>query len=156
MKLESEYSIANEQATGTRNCPRQNRCVDRLVVRRGQRISSIVLKNIEWISSARNYVELHHRNEVFKSRSTLAKVAALVPPKQFLRINRRTIVNLESIEVATASSNGTIRMRVSGGTELVVSRRYSDRVRDVLAAKARSLHAVAVPGAFPIVTTGAN
>lgn len=156
MNAESEYSIAKEQATGTRSWPPEQGGVERLVVRHRQRISSIILKDVDWISSARNYVEFHHRNEVLKSRSTLAKVAALVPSKQFLRINRRTIVNLESVEVAKSSSNGAIRIWISGGTELVVSRRYSARVRNILAAKARSLHAVPPSGAFPIVMTSAN
>jgi len=132
MNLQNEYRIAPQNTGAIENSVLQDGCVNRLVVRRKQRISTIVVREVHWISSARNYVELHLRDEVLKSRSTLAKLAALVTPKQFLRINRRTIVNLASIEGAKAISNGTIRLRISGGTELVVSRRYSVRVRDVL------------------------
>lgn len=132
MNTQNEHRTMQQQAAGVNGASRQDGCVDRLVVRRNQRISSIVLKDVNWISSARNYVELHLRDEVFKSRYTLAKVAALVPARQFLRINRRTIVNLESVDLARTTLNGTIRIRVSHGPELVVSRRYIGRVRDVL------------------------
>lgn len=131
MNLQSD-SITQQNTPGMRRSPLQHGCVDRLVVRRGQRISSISLKDVDWISSARNYVELHLRDEVLKSRFTLANVEALLPPRQFLRINRRTVVNLASVEVVKASSNSTIRISLIGGTELNVSRRYSARVRNVL------------------------
>jgi len=132
MNLQNEYSIAVPNIRGTQSWPLQDGCADRLVVRRGQRISSVVLKDVQWITSARNYVELHLGDEVLKSRTTLATVAALVRQRRFLRINRRTIVNLDCVKVGKASSNGPIRIWVTGGTELSVSRRYSARVRDVL------------------------
>ena len=132
MNLQNEHTISQPPAGGMQPWQPQESCLERLVVRRNQRISSIALKDVDWISSARNYVELHLRDEVLKSRSTLAKVAALVPPRQFLRINRRTIVNLECVETAKVGSSGTVRIRMSGGTELSVSRRYSARVRNVL------------------------
>lgn len=132
MNTENEHRIVQQQAAGVNSSSPQDGYVERLVVRRKQRISSILLKDVDWISSARNYVELHLRDEVFKSRYTLAKVAALVPARQFLRINRRTIVNLDSVAMAKLSSNGTIRIRVREGTDLSVSRRYSVHVRDVL------------------------
>lgn len=132
MNTQNEHRTMQQQAAGVNGSSPQDGGVDRLVVRRNQRISSIVLKDVDWIGSARNYVELHLRDEVFKSRYTLAKVAALVPARQFVRINRRTIVNLASVEMVKAGSNGTIRIRVREGTDLSVSRRYSVRVRDVL------------------------
>lgn len=132
MNTQNENRMTQQQAAGENGSSRQDGCVDRLVVRRNQRISSIVLKDVDWISSARNYVELHLRDEVFRSRYTLAKVAALVPARQFLRINRRTIVNLDSVAMVKPSSNGTIRIRIREGTDLSVSRRYSVHVRDVL------------------------
>src|SRR6185312_15304016 len=114
MSLQNEYSIAPEDTSVMQNSVLQDGYVDRLVVRRKQRISSVVLREVYWISSARNYVELHLRNEIVKSRCTLGKVEALVPAGRFLRINRTTIVNLESVEVAKVSSNGTIRIWVRG------------------------------------------
>lgn len=132
MNLQNEYSFAPENTRAMQSPVLQGGCVDRLVVRRKQRIVSVVLREVYWISSARNYVELHLRDEVLKSRSTLSKVAALVPAGRFLRISRRTIVNLEFVEVAKINSNGTIRIWVSGGTELSASRRYNACVRDVL------------------------
>jgi DNA-binding LytR/AlgR family response regulator len=132
MNLQNEYDVTQQNTRGMHRWPLQDGCADRLVVRRGQRISSISLKEVDWISSARNYVELHVQDEVLKSRSTLEEVAALVRAQRFLRINRRTVVNLERVEMVNAISNCAIRIRLRGGACLSVSRRYSPRVRNVL------------------------
>lgn len=132
MDPQNEYTSALEDV-GARQSPSPwDGSIQRVVVRRNQRISSISLKDVDWISSARNYVELHRRGELFRSRSTLAKLAAAVPARQFLRINRTTIVNLCSVASAHISTSGTIRIRISDGTDLTVSRRYTARVRAVL------------------------
>ena len=132
MDPQNEYTIALEDVGARQSSPSWDGSVERVVVRRNQRISSISLKDVDWISSARNYVELHRCGEVFRSRSTLAKLAAVVPARQFLRINRRTIVNLRAVASAHINTSGTIRIRIGDCTELSVSRRYTARVRDVL------------------------
>lgn len=132
MEPQNQYTIGREEMGARQSSRPLGGSVERLVVRRNQRISSIDLKDVDWISSARNYVELHRQGELFKSRSTLAKVARAVAARQFLRINRRTIVNLTSVEVAQTSTSGTIRIRLNDGTNLCVSRRYAVGVRGVL------------------------
>ena len=132
MSPQEEHESAQRHTGLIESWPSRDFCTERIAVRRNQRVCFVSLKDVDWIRSSRNYVELHQGDEVLKSRSTLARVAALVPERQFLRINRTTIVNMEAVDLERTSLDGTIRIRVRQGRELVVSRRYSRRVREVL------------------------
>ena len=132
MNPQGEHGIAQQHTGLIESWPSRDFCMERIVVRRNQRISSVCLRDVDWIRSSRNYVELHHGDEVLKSRCTLTTVAELAPARQFLRISRTTIVNLEAVDLARTSLHGTIRIQIRHGSELAVSRRYTRMVRDAL------------------------
>ena len=55
------------------------------------------LADIEWVKTADDCVELHVGSETHQVRSTLAAVAAKLPPDRFLRLNASTLVNIDRL-----------------------------------------------------------
>ena len=63
-------------------------------------------------------------------RATLSEIEAELGAKQFLRISRSQIVNLERVSEIRILPNGRYRLVTEDGTELISSRRYAGRVRE--------------------------
>jgi DNA-binding LytR/AlgR family response regulator len=74
---------------------------------------------IDWVSAAGNYVELHAAGRVVLHRASLASVEALLAPRGFVRIHRSTLVRRDAVaRVRTAD------LILRDGTSLPIGNRY--------------------------------
>jgi two-component system LytT family response regulator len=78
------------------------------------------LADVEWVEAADNCVELHVGQQTHRLRSTLAAVAARLPPDRFLRASRSTLVNIEQIKELQPLSHGGCSVRLRNGTRLIL------------------------------------
>jgi two-component system LytT family response regulator len=118
-----------------RQLDRAPRFLERVVVTEGEGDRSIFLKlaDVARIESDRNYVTLHTTaGRRYTLRRTLAALEERLDPERFLRINRSEIVSLEAIAHLEPWFHGEYRVVLRDGTRTTWSRRYLDRVPEIL------------------------
>jgi two-component system LytT family response regulator len=105
---------------------------DRLVVKTSGRVSFLKVAEIDWIESQGNYVRLHVGKETHLLRETLNQMEERLDSEQFLRIHRSTIVSLDRIKELQPWFHGEYRVLLQDGTQLLLSRKYRDKLRYLL------------------------
>jgi two-component system, LytTR family, response regulator len=105
------------------------RYLQRLLVQRDGRAVLVPVAHIDRLEAERNDVRLHTRGGVHVVRGTLAELADRLDPASFLRINRSTIVRLDTIKELQPWFHGDYRVILHDGTELMWSRRYRAKSR---------------------------
>jgi len=97
---------------------------DRIVVREKGRIVLVKTREIDWVSSERNYVLVYAGKTVHTVRETINAIEATLDPARFRRIHRSTIVNIDRIREMRPQQNGSYRVILDNGTELTASRTF--------------------------------
>ena len=118
-----------EEPSGTTLPARQ---LDRIVIRNGDRIFFQRVDQIDWIEAADYYVRIHAGGEVHQIRETLGNLEERLDPRQFARIHRSVIVNIDRIAELQPYFNGAYVVILEDGTELKLSRRRRDTLQDLL------------------------
>ena len=77
-------------------------------------------------------MRLHVGDRSFLSRTTLGGLEEKLDPFRFIRIHRTAIVNVDRIRKLTPRGRGDLRITLTDGTRLSLSRRYRDRLERVL------------------------
>lgn len=96
--------------------------VSRLLVRERDRSLFIPVGEIDWIAAADDYVELHVQGGTHLLRERLAQLEQRLDPACFVRIHRRTIVNIDRVRERRPLFRGDSLLRLVDGTELRLSR----------------------------------
>jgi len=102
--------------------------LDRLVFKQSGRIVLVRTESIDWVEADGNYVRIHAQGEAHYVRDTLAALEAQLPPRQFPRISRSAIVNLEKIKELQPMFYGDYSVVLLNGSKLTLSRHYRDRL----------------------------
>lgn len=102
----------------------------RFVIRRKDRFLIVRAEEIDWISAAGNYVELHVGSRTHSYRATLTEIESRLAPGCFARTHRSTLVNLERIRRIAGESHGDCEIELDSGAVLRMSRRYRHNVLD--------------------------
>ena len=98
----------------------------RLMVSVGARQVPIAVAEVEWFASAGNYVVVHWGEREGLVRETLKALEARLDPRLFARSHRTTLVNLSRVGSVQPLSDGSWRLTLESGAELVVSRTFRD------------------------------
>lgn len=106
---------------------------DRIVVKHDQRTFVVMLSDVQWIESDGNYIVLHAGRERYQVRETLTSLESRLDPRRFLRIHRRTIVDMRAMKELQPWFGGDQIMILRDGTRLKVSRNYRAEVARRLA-----------------------
>ena len=102
---------------------------DRLMIKSGGRIHVIRTADIDWCEASGNYVGLHVGPQCHLVRDTMAHLESELDPRQFMRIHRSTIVNVDRVQEMQPSFNGEYVVVLRGGTRLTLSRGYRDAIQ---------------------------
>lgn len=100
----------------------------RLVARDGERYVLVKPQDIDWIQAAANYVRLHVGARVYQMRGTMNDLEARLDARQFARIHRSTIVNIDRIKDIAPEWHGDYDVTLTTGEVLKLSRTYRDRL----------------------------
>lgn len=96
------------------------------------RIFFLPVSEIDWIESADNYVSLHAGRETHLIRETLTSLETKLNPEEFLRIRHAAIVNVKRIRELRPLFKGEYEIVLQNGTKLTSSRRYRQRLDELL------------------------
>jgi two-component system LytT family response regulator len=69
-------------------------------------------------------VTIHHDNGQFLYRAGLAQLESRLDPRQFIRVHRSALVNLERIERMEPVSHGEFELLLKSGARARLSRTY--------------------------------
>lgn len=97
---------------------------DRFLVRAGDRQVLLRTQAIQWVESEDNYVRLHAQGGDYLLRQTMAGLLARLDPRQFRRIHRTAIVNLDAIQEIQPWTGGDHLVLMKDGAKLTLSRTY--------------------------------
>ncbi len=86
----------------------------------------IKTKDIEWIESCANYVNLHIKGRIYPYRSTLKNIVDKLKPIGIVRIHRSYAINQSQIESISYQASGDGEIQLTSGKALKLSRRYKD------------------------------
>ena len=101
---------------------------ERLMVMTGSRRAPVLLAEVEWFAAAGNYVVVHWADREGLIREPLKSVEARLNPAVFARSHRSTVVNLARVREARSLSDGSWRLTMHSGAELVASRTHRDDI----------------------------
>jgi two-component system LytT family response regulator len=106
----------------------RQREVDRLVVNAGGRGYLVGVDEIDWIEAAGNYARLHVGGKRHVIRKTMKALEQELPARQFVRIHRSTIVNLDRVKELQPYFTGEYVVTLQDGTRLSLSRKYRQQL----------------------------
>ena len=88
----------------------------------------VLTEEIDWIASSGHYLEIHAGRETHLIREKLSQLETRLDPKDFVRIHRSTIVNLDRIKSFHPLFGGDQIIILKDGQELTLSRTYYDKL----------------------------
>lgn len=96
--------------------------LSRISVRTGERVVLVRVEQVDYIESAGNYVLLHVGKESHVLRETLTSLEEQLNPKQFLRISRSILVNVDQIKELQPLFKGDHAVLLHNGKQLTMTR----------------------------------
>ena len=109
------------------------RHLTRIAVKSDGRAYFVRVEEIDWIEAADNYARLHAGGTSHLVRETLRTLEAKLDPHVFMRVHRSAIVNVDAIRELQPWFHGDHVMILRSGARLTCSRRYDERLRQMLA-----------------------
>jgi len=112
--------------------PARRELLEQVFVRDGDRCWIVRLPEIFLFQSEGNYTRVHFRAERPLVRRSLNALEERLDPHAFFRANRAEIFNLKWIESVDEAVSGGLLVTLRGGRTVEMSRRRSDRLREIL------------------------
>jgi two-component system LytT family response regulator len=105
--------------------------VSRLLVKDGEKEIFLAAEKIDWIEAADYYCCLHTRGRTYMLRESIADLSNRLDPRQFVRIHRSSVVNLDQIReiYREGQTEGTVVL--IDGKKLRMSRAGRQKLTDV-------------------------
>ena len=106
------------------------RHLDKIVVKGSNRVCLLPVEQISWIEAYGMYVKLHTRDgAVHLHRGLLRSLDAALDPRQFVRIHRSAIVNIDLIHELRHDAHGDYTAVLRNRIEIPVGRRFRMRLQ---------------------------
>jgi two-component system, LytTR family, response regulator len=118
----------------------ESQAAHRLVIRSPGQLLFIDASSVDWIEAADYYACLHVGPDTHLIRRTLLELERDLRDRDFVRIHRSTIVNLNRVRALELQSSGEFAVVLQSGTQLRLSRSYKKRLQDLLAARSVAPH----------------
>ncbi len=106
--------------------------LERLVIKMNGHVFFIKAEEIDWLEAEGNYVRLHAGKESYLLRDTISALETQLDPKQFLRVHRSAIVNIDRIQELQPWFHGEYRIILREGVQLTLSRSYREKLHELL------------------------
>ena len=124
-------AAAEPEPVAAADAPR--RWNDRILVKRNQRTFVVKLADVDWVEASGNNIVLHTGRDRHVVRESMSSLEARVDPRQFIRIHRGAMVNVDAMKELQPWFGGDQVMILKDGKQLRVSRSYRERVLKQLA-----------------------
>lgn len=103
---------------------RSHEYLTRFIIKSGGRVFFLKTDEIDWIEAEGNYVALHVGKQRHLFRSAIGALEPQLDPKEFRRIHRSTLVNIDRIKELQPWFRGDYRVVLRDGTQLRLSHRF--------------------------------
>jgi len=100
-----------------------------VLVREGRRTRFVPLSDVDWFEADGNYILVHAAGEKYRTRGTITSIESALDPRQFVRIHRRVVVNMDRVREMSPLPGGDGLLLLGDGSTLRLSRTYRSRVR---------------------------
>ncbi len=121
-KQERESTESGERMTSS----------DQVFVKDGDKCWFVQLSEVRLFEVEGNYTKLYFDDQKPMIPRTLNYLETRLDPKKFFRANRQQIINLNWIERIEPWFSGSIKIYMKGGHEVDVSRRQTQRFKDLM------------------------
>ena len=111
---------------------KESKYLRRIVVKINEQTTLLQTEEIDWISAAGNYLELHAGRDTYLVRERMGTLEQKLNPAMFARIHRSTIVNLDRIKTFHHMFHGDYLVILNDKTELNMSRSYYEKFIQLL------------------------
>jgi two-component system, LytTR family, response regulator len=95
-------------------------------------INFVPAEEVDWLEAVGYYTKIHAGRKSYLLRGNLGSLEARLDQKEFARIHRSTVVNLNRVRRLKDWFKGECIVVLENGTELKVSRRYRRRLETLL------------------------
>lgn len=106
--------------------------VERVVIKDGTRVHIIPVEKIDWVEAQDDYVAIASGGKKHLKQQTISSLEALLDARQFVRIHRSYIANLERVAKIEPYGKDSKVLILTDGTRLPVSRAGYVKLREVL------------------------
>lgn len=120
-KLRETHGTAADQSSAVSK-------TDRIPVEIGGRVQLVSADAIDWIEADGKRVLLHTGSQTLPLRQTMKTLEGRLDGSRFIRVHRGAIVRTAAIEQMWPGFHGDWVIRLRGGTEVLLSRRYRHRL----------------------------
>jgi two-component system LytT family response regulator len=105
---------------------------NRLAMRSGQELILINVNDIDWIEANGHSAITHVKSKRLLSHDGITGLLARLDPSKFIRIHRSYAVNIDRILKLQPLFHGDYRVVLHDGTQLILTRRYKERLQHLL------------------------
>jgi two-component system LytT family response regulator len=123
-RLRTDLQVAVSRLPGTADQTEAPSALDRITVKSDGRVMFVKTADVDFIESAANYVKLHVGAQSYSVREKIGTLADRLDRKQFARIHRTTIVNIDRIREVQPWFSGDAIVILRDGKKLLLSRMY--------------------------------
>jgi DNA-binding LytR/AlgR family response regulator len=93
-----------------------------MTIKAGDRIVLVPVRDILWIQSHGNLLQLHLHNASYEHRMTIKDIYRRLDPEHFLRIHRNALVNLDHVVDFDLPRQGNAFVHLRNGKALPISK----------------------------------
>ncbi|WP_316838268.1 LytR/AlgR family response regulator transcription factor [Pedobacter nutrimenti] len=104
---------------------------DRIFVKDGAKCWFVTLEEIRLFESKGNYTQIHFENNSPLILKSLQQIDLVLDQQQYIRINRQQIVNTRFISNVNEWFGGKLKLTLSTGEIVDVSRRQANRIKEL-------------------------
>ena len=112
---------------------KERKFLERIIVNEGSHYFYVKTDDIVSINSCEKYVEIKTLNKSYLKRETIKNIEKHLDPSKFVRIHRFYIVNVDFIKEMQPLSHGDYTALMKNGEKLTISRRFRNRLFDMVA-----------------------
>ena len=109
--------------------------LERFSIKNGASVVFVRAQDVDSIEAEGNYVRINIANSSHLLRDTLSSIEAQIDPRTFVRIHRRTIVNINRVRELQTWARGESRVVLHSGASHTVSRGYREHFEDFISKK---------------------
>jgi len=102
--------------------------MERLPVKSSGKITLLNAREIDWIDAEGDYVCVNMQGKKHLIRGKISEMEQRLDPKQFARIHRSIIVNIDRIKELEPLFYGEYAVKLHNGTKLTLSRTYREKL----------------------------
>ncbi|SHF33169.1 LytR/AlgR family response regulator transcription factor [Pedobacter caeni] len=104
---------------------------DRIFLKDGAKCWFVTLNDVRFFESKGNYTQVHFENNSPLVLRSLQQIEDTLDDQQFIRVNRQQMVNVRFIVDVVEWFSGSLKLKLSSGETIEVSRRQVHRIKEL-------------------------